>query len=71
MLTFSQFLNEGDQKYLYGINHTDRSAPFEIIKLAQTLGYNVSDQKGGHVQIHHPETGEHVAVVSMGTGGNS
>jgi len=69
MLTFLQFLNEGDQKYLYGVNHTDRDAPFQIIKLARLLGYEISQQRGGHIQIHHPETGEHVSVVSMGTGG--
>jgi predicted RNA binding protein YcfA (HicA-like mRNA interferase family) len=75
MLSFSQFLLLEDddfpsnQKYLYGINHTDRDASDEILKLAGSLGYRISQQRGGHIQIHHPETGEHVTVVSMGTGG--
>jgi hypothetical protein len=68
MLTFLQYLNEGNQKYLYGVNHTDRDAPEEIKKLAELLGYNVR-HRGGHIQVHHPETGEHVAVISTGTGG--
>jgi hypothetical protein len=71
MLTFLQFLNEGNQKYLYGVNHTDSDAPGEIKKLAILLGYTVRhpDRGGGHFQVHHPETGEHVTAVSMGTGG--
>jgi hypothetical protein len=71
MLTFIQFLNEDlllEGKYLYGINHTDSGAGHEIVKLAKTLGYDVS-QGRTHIQIHAPDTGEHVTALSVGTVG--
>ncbi len=73
MLTFLQFLNEeSQQKYLYGINHTDQDAPEQIKKLAILLGYIINrgqgKRKSGHIQIHHPETGEHVTVISTSSG---
>lgn len=71
MLTFIQFINEEqllEGKYLYGINHTDSGASGEIVKLANTLGYRVTHGRT-HIQIHAPDTGEHVTAVSTGTSG--
>jgi hypothetical protein len=71
MLTFIQFLNEDlllEGKYLYGINHTDSGAGYEIVKLAKTLGYTVTHGRT-HFQVHAPDTGEHVTSISTGTSG--
>lgn len=71
MLTFIQFLNEDlllEGKYLYGINHTDSGAGHEIVKLAKTLGYDVTHGRT-HFQVHAPDTGEHVTSISTGTSG--
>jgi len=71
MLTFIQFLNEDlllEGKYLYGINHTDSGASHEIVKLAKTLGYDVTHGRT-HFQVHAPDTGERVTTISTGTSG--
>jgi len=72
MLTFLHFLKEDlllESKYLYGINHTDSGAWKDIIKLSEILGYKTNRGSGGHVQVHHPETGERITTISIGSGG--
>ena len=65
MKSFKQYLVEGSDKYLFGINHTDKGAADEIVKLARTIGYNV-EPGGSHIKIMHPKNGSQVTVVSRG-----
>lgn len=65
MKSFKRYLTEGSDKYLFGVNHTDKGAADEIVKLARTIGYNV-EPGGSHIKIMHPKNGSQVTVVSRG-----
>ena len=58
---------EGGQKFVFGVNHLDSNAWKDILKLSETLGYNV-ERGGNHMKIISPKTGELVTTVSVGTG---
>jgi hypothetical protein len=60
-------LLEGGQKFVFGVNHMDSGAWRDILKLSETLGYNV-ERGGNHMKIISPKTNELVTVVSIGTG---
>jgi hypothetical protein len=63
----TNLLEGGGQKYVFGINHTDNGAWKDILKLSETLGYNV-ERGGNHMKIFDPKTNELVTIVSTGTG---
>lgn len=70
MLTFIQFLREDlllEDRYLYGINHTDSGAWRDVAHLAEVLGYKV-ERGSKHIQVHAPDTGVRVTTISVGTG---
>jgi hypothetical protein len=63
----TNLLEGGGQKFVFGINHMDSGAWKDVLKLAETMGYNVV-RGGNHMKISDPKTNELVAVVSVGTG---
>jgi len=67
MKSFRQFLSEGGQ--LFGIDPLGNRSRAEVLKLAQNVGYTVTEGPK-HTKIINPKTGQLVASLSHGANRN-